>query len=141
MSMSCSEILGELPLYVGDDLELSVHESVDRHLESCEPCREALALASAARTARLEHYEGVGIGEPPVSLWPALRGQLVSEGWIHSQADTLGHVPSGEVASPVVAIGNGTVAGRVGPQPSGRLLRFLPLSAAAAGIFFLGILA
>jgi len=128
MSMSCSEVLGELPLHVGGDLESPAREQVARHLESCEGCRAALAGIERARQARLEHFEGVAADLPQASLWPGLRERLATEGLIHA--------PAGSANAAVSAVR------AAGPAPTrGRLLRFLPVAAAAAGIFLLGFIA
>lgn len=130
MQMNCSEALNELPLFVGEDLESSARERIAEHLQGCAPCSETLVQFQESREARLDHFESTAAGAPSVSMWPALQAQLRAEGLLASgpsaklQSDGTAH------ASPLVE-----------PKPlGGRVLRFVPMAAAAAGIFFLGIM-
>lgn len=129
MLMNCSEVQGELPLYVGGDLEVPTNERVARHLKSCAVCSGVLDSIDEARVARLEHFESVADSGPSTSLWPGLRESLLAEGLIQGAEPAVHELtpqPSPPVQAPLSA--------------AGRLLRFLPMAAAAAGLFFLGTL-
>lgn len=114
-TMNCSEVLAELPLFVGGDLEAPGRDDLARHLEGCGPCREALAAAAEARAVLVEHLERTA-SAPSASVWPALREELRAEGLVR---------PAG-AAEPARA--------------AGRLLRFVPAAAAAAAVLALALL-
>lgn len=116
MEIHCSEVLADLPLFVGGDLEAPSRDGVAEHFEGCAPCRDALTRASAARSALSEHMERTA-ATPSDSVWPALRERLRVEGLVHGQ--------------PLVAASSGG---------AGRLLRFLPHAAAAAALLAAGVL-
>lgn len=52
-SSSCDEVLGNLPLYVGRDLDAADLTSIEDHLAGCAPCSEELQRAVKARHALL----------------------------------------------------------------------------------------
>jgi hypothetical protein len=114
-TMNCSEVLAELPLFVGGDLEAPGRDDLARHLEGCGSCREALAAAAEARAVLVEHLERTA-SAPSASVWPALREELRAEGLVR---------PAGA------------------PEPAraaGRLLRLVPAAAAAAAVLALALL-
>lgn len=119
MGSQCSEVLADLPLYVGGDLEAPSRDAVAAHLDGCSPCRDALARASEARAVLSEHFERTA-ATPSASVWPELRERLRAEGLVHAPA-----TPQAPVAA----------------ATGGRLLRFLPHAAAAAALLFAGVLA
>ncbi len=47
--MACSERLESIALYAGGDLEPEAAEALQKHLETCEACREELASLRGAR--------------------------------------------------------------------------------------------
>ncbi len=116
MGIHCSEVLADLPLYVGGDLEAPSRDALATHLEGCSPCRDALADSSSARAALSEHFERTA-ATPSGSVWPELRERLCAEGLIQGQP--LAVAPAGG---------------------GGRLLRFLPHMAAAAALLVAGVL-
>jgi len=115
MGIYCSEVLADLPLFVGGDLEAPSRDAVTMHLETCTPCRDALAQASSARSVLSEHLERTA-ATPSGSVWPDVRERLRAEGLIQGQ--------------PLAAASAG----------GGRLLRFLPHAAAAAALLVAGVL-
>lgn len=83
MTMNCSEVLAELPLFVGGDLEAPGRDQVARHLEDCGSCIEALSAAAEARAVLVEHLERTA-SAPSDSVWPALREELRAEGLVRT---------------------------------------------------------
>jgi hypothetical protein len=126
MSMNCNEVLNELPLFVGDDLESPSRERVAQHLESCVPCSAELAQAKRSRAALGTEFERTAAGFPRVSAWPSLRERLLAEGLIRTGA-------SGTATTHVASD-----TSRARPSSGGRLLRFAGVAAAAAALFLFG---
>jgi hypothetical protein len=112
MTMNCSEVLAELPLFVGGDLEAPGRDQVARHLEDCGSCIEALSAAAEARAVLVEHLERTA-SAPSDSVWPALREELRAEGLVR------------------------TGTSRPTRRAGGRLLRLVPAAAAAAALLLL----
>ncbi|MDP6540098.1 MAG: hypothetical protein QF903_02875 [Planctomycetota bacterium] len=74
---TCSEVRGDLPLFVGADLEVSALEALANHLEACGDCRAELArLDDARRTLRSVKDAPAPAFDP----WPALRSELADKG-------------------------------------------------------------
>lgn len=121
MTMNCSEVRAELPLFVGGDLEAPARDLLARHLEGCTPCAEALAAASEARAALVEHLE-CAASTPSASVWPGVREALRSEGLVSTAAP--------KILTPAAP-----------PTPGrGRLLRLAPFAAAAAAVVALALI-
>lgn len=130
-SSTCAEVRGEIPLYVGGDLESPALERLEQHLGQCPACREALSRAREACEALRGHLGNPQLEASCPSFWPGIRSALVAEGIlreVEGGAPTEGTWSRG--AEPV-----GAPAAR-----HGRLLRLLPLAAAAAALFALGML-
>lgn len=72
----CSEVLANLPLFVGRDLEGSELEFCEAHLEDCADCRAELESAEAARTALLSLRDEP---LPKVDLWAGVRARLEAD--------------------------------------------------------------
>jgi hypothetical protein len=119
MSTNCSDVLGEIPLYVGGDLESPAREQLEKHLEHCPACRDALGRASEARAVLRDHLGNPGIDASRPILWPGIRSRMLEEGLLAPEATA---VPSSDQE----------------PTRFGRLHRILPLAAAAAALFALG---
>jgi hypothetical protein len=128
MSINCLEAQGELPLFVGGDLESPGRERVAQHLESCGVCRAALAQAERARSALGAEFERGAAGFPRASAWPLLRARLLAEGLLRSSS-----LPG--------APGWPQVAAMPAARPVRRLWRFASLAAAAAALFLFGTFA
>lgn len=126
MKTSCSEARNELPLFVGGDLEPETQERVARHLEHCASCRAALERAQAARDALRSHLADPAVDLHRPELWGAIRASLLESGKLRP-------VPATEALS--------SLSSTPKAAPKGRLLRLVPVAAAAAGLFFLGTLA
>jgi hypothetical protein len=125
MKTPCSEALSELPLFVGGDLEAQAQERVERHLEHCSSCREALGRAQAARDVLRRHLSDPSIELHRPELWGGIRANLLESGKLRPAAGAATAEPASREDAP----------------PRGRLLRLVPVAAAAAGLFFLGTLA
>ena len=78
---SCADVLEQLPLFVGADLDDETALRVVEHLERCEPCRLAEGQAAAARARLVETFEEEVRGGGP-NLWAGIRTGLVKEGLI-----------------------------------------------------------
>ncbi|MCB9915454.1 MAG: zf-HC2 domain-containing protein [Planctomycetes bacterium] len=122
MTIHCTEALSELPLFVGGDLEPETQERIERHVERCASCREALTRAEAARGVLRDHFAAPGIELHTPDVWGGVRAGLLEAGLLRSAASAAPATPVLEPARP----------------PRGRLLRWVPVAAAAAGLFFLG---
>lgn len=147
MRMNCSEAQAELPLFVGGDLESSCHERVAVHLETCEPCRSALAGANEARevlraglnrTADL-HGAFVASSAAP-SVWSGLRDQLHAEGLIRTVSNAQPSTSSVATVTPPVVEATVSANGST-PAPAGKLLFWVSRSAAAAALLMFGAVA
>jgi len=130
-SSTCAEVRGEIPLYVGGDLESPALERLEQHLGHCPACREALSRAKEAREALRGHLGNPQIGASCPSFWPGIRSALVAEGILR---EVEGGAPTEGSRSRGVEPVGAPAARR------GRLLRLLPLAAAAAALFALGML-
>jgi len=115
---NCSAIENELALFVGGELGPRSRAEVEEHLQRCEVCVEAVGRLTRARAA-LRAGLGEGASRVP-DLWPGVRRRLVESGTIHAP-----QAPLAPAAQPVAA---------AAPR-----LRWLPLSAAAAALFALGL--
>ena len=117
--LRCSDVLERVLLFVGDDLESDVQESVARHLRDCSECRAEEARAREAR----ERFRGAMDDSLRTSskagLWTGIRSQLVEEGLLGSGSNA-----------------DESVSSAPAPVRTSRPLRILaPLAAAAAVLF------
>lgn len=130
-SSNCAEVQGEIPLYVGGDLESPALERLEQHLGLCPACRETLSRANEARDALRDHLGNPQIEASCPSHWPGIRSALVAEGILVEEGGT---APTGATGP------RGIEPTAARPVRRGRLLRILPLAAAAAALFVLGML-
>ncbi len=136
-SSNCAEVQGEIPLYVGGDLESPALERLERHLGQCSACRENLSRANEARGALRDHLGNPQIEASCPSHWPGIRSALIAEGTLVAEGILVeegGTAPTGATGP------RGTEPTAARPVRRGRLLRILPLAAAAAALFVLGML-
>ena len=116
---NCSAIENELALFVGGELGPRSRGEVEEHLQHCEACVEAVGRLTRARAA-LRAGLGEGTSRVP-DLWPGVRARLVESGTIHA-------APQALVASAAQPLATASP-----------WRRWLPLSAAAAALFALGL--
>lgn len=96
--IDCRALEGQLPLYVGGDLDVLEAERLGRHLADCPACAAALTRAAAARAVlRAELAEVAGSAEiagqardeahdvARTSLWPGIQSALRAEGLLASR--------------------------------------------------------
>ncbi len=127
---SCTEAQAELPLFVGGDLDSEVSKRVERHIEHCADCRDGLAAARTAHRVLHEYLVSPIVELHQPEIWSGVRAGLLERGLIRSPAGT--SAPQARAS----------YQGLQTPATAGRLLRLLPLAAAAAaGLFYLGLLA
>jgi len=115
---NCSAIENELALFVGGELGPRSRAEVEEHLERCEACVGAVGRLTRARAA-LRAGLSEGASRVP-DLWAGVRARLVESGTIHAP-----QAPGAPAARTVAA---------ASPR-----MRWLPLSAAAAALFALGL--
>lgn len=82
---SCSDVLDQLPLFVGGDIEDQAALEVAAHLERCPACRAVEARAAEARAELLSVVEGEVRGGGP-NLWPGVRVGLQQAGLVADPA-------------------------------------------------------
>jgi anti-sigma factor RsiW len=114
---NCSAIENELALFVGGELGPRSRAEVEEHLQRCAACVEAVGGLTRARAA-LRAGLGEGASRVP-DLWPGVRTRLVESGTIHAPLAPASRAPA-------------SAAPRSMP-------RWIPLSAAAAALFALGL--
>jgi len=76
---SCADVLSNLPLYVGADLDPEVQAAVDRHLQACSACRVAADRVQASRQVLWSEFAETEV-PADLNLWSSLRPQLADEG-------------------------------------------------------------
>ena len=76
---SCADVLSNLPLYVGADLEPEVQAAVDNHLAACSECRMAADRVQASRQVLWSEFAETEV-PAELDLWAGLRPQLADEG-------------------------------------------------------------
>jgi hypothetical protein len=115
---NCSAIENELALFVGGELGPRSRAEVEEHLQRCEACVGAVGRMTRARAA-LRAGLSEGASRVP-DLWAGVRARLVESGAIHAP-----QAPEAPVAAQSSAASS--------PR------RWIPLSAAAAALFALGL--
>lgn len=116
--MNCKRAQSLIALWVGDDLETDAAESLRRHVERCEECREYRTRMS--RT--LEFLSDCEGSEGPVrplsdSVWPDVAQRLrTGPGGTRQRARFNGFVPALAVTSALVVIFSFALVPRP-PQP------------------------
>ncbi len=114
---ACSAIENELALFVGGELGPHGRADVEQHLAGCPACSSAVGRLAAARAALRAGFERPAVRVP--DLWPGVRARLVESGTIHA--------PLAPAAQPAPA------------AALRRMPRWVPISAAAAALFALGL--
>jgi len=119
---NCSAIENELALFVGGELGPRSRAEVEEHLQRCEACVGAVGRLARARAA-LRAGLSEGASRVP-DLWAGVRARLVESGTIHA-APQAPQAPGAPAAQLVAA---------ATPRRN-----WIPLSAAAAALFALGL--
>jgi anti-sigma factor RsiW len=113
----CSGIENDLALFVGGELDSPARARVEQHLLGCPSCAGAVERLAASRAALRAGLERSGARVP--DLWPGVRARLVE---------------SGTLRPPL------TIPARSLPAaPQRGMPRWIPISAAAAALFALGL--
>jgi hypothetical protein len=135
--LTCTDVRGDLPLFVGADLKVPALEAMAQHLESCGACREELAGLDRARGVLRSLKEASG---PSIDPWPALRAELATEGHIASPSTPASGSlrPWAAAAAALLLLAGGvwvgarlTGSGTSGPRESGVAGALVPQSPSA----------
>ena len=124
---TCSDIQANLPLYVGEDLEAPILETVASHLEDCGTCR-GIARGLEASRERIGGLSAVGGGP---DLWPGVRARLEADGLL-ARRGARGRI--GDRGAELSTAAAGTPRGRLVKGAFGRFGIGLGAVAAAAAL-------
>lgn len=137
----CALTRARLPLFAGGDLEGPALVDVQAHLAECDSCAGEAAEAARMRGLFVAVLADRAADLRQPGLWPDVRARLVEEGILEQGTPVLPFTPTPSTPVPAASRGAGPSSTRLRLVPGRRMRRLASLTAAAAAIIFLVVLA